>query len=102
MSPKNRNFLIAGLTIVIIIGILSPYIASTNPDGLEKSQKQLNPNFKESIYYHAPFSGYSISLLGDNPLAGVIALLLGILIVLGLVYVVTLIIKRRRPSESSE
>ena len=37
MNPKNKNLLIGGLIIALIIGVLSPFIASTNPDGLEAS-----------------------------------------------------------------
>jgi cobalt/nickel transport protein len=102
MTPQNKNLLIAGVVIALIIGIMSPYIASTNPDGLEKSQQQINPNFKEPGYYKAPFSDYTVSELGNNPFAGIVALIIGILVVLILVYLVAWIIKRRNLRETSK
>ena len=101
MSPKNRNLLIGGLFIVLLLGVLSPFIASTNPDGLESSVEHLNPNaLQNQGYWHAPFENYKIPFLGNSPLAGVIALIVGILIALGLAYFLTGILKRRGNTEN--
>ncbi len=35
MSPKNKKFLLGGITIALIIAILAPFLASSNPDGLD-------------------------------------------------------------------
>jgi cobalt/nickel transport protein len=97
MSPKEKNLLIGGLIIALIIGVLSPFIASTNPDGLDKSAEHLNQSVIDNPpgYWHAPFDGYMVSQLGDGPLAGIAALCIGVLISLGFVYVVVEILKRR-------
>ncbi len=80
MNTQTRNILVAGLAVAIIIGILSPFIASTNPDGLDKSAEKLNPGVLTNPgYWHAPFDNYVVSQLGDGPLAGIAALLIGVL-----------------------
>ena len=97
MSPKNKKLLIGGIAIAVIIGILSPFIASTNPDGLEKSAEHLNQSVVNNPpgYWHAPFDGYIVSQLGDGPLAGIAALLIGVFISLGFVGAITLLLRRR-------
>ena len=96
MTSKNKSLLIGGLIIALIIGVLSPFIASTNPDGLDASAEHLNPSIMDNPgYWHAPFNDYIIHQLGDGPLAGIAALILGVLIALGFVYIVTEILKRR-------
>jgi len=87
--------------IAVILGVLSPFIASTNPDGLDASAEHLNPGVLVNPgYWHAPFNDYLVHQLGDGPLAGIAALVIGVLIALGFVYMVTEIIKRRTNSEN--
>ena len=101
MNPKNRNLLIGGIIVALILGVLSPFIASTNPDGLESSAEHLNPNaMQDPGYWHAPFENYKVPFLGNGPFAGVVALIIGILIALGLAYILTRILKRRGNSEN--
>ena len=103
MTPKNRNLLIGGLIIALIIGVLSPFIASTNPDGLDASAEHLNPGIMVNPgYWHAPFDDYQVPQLGDGPLAGIAALLIGVFIALGLVGVITLVIRRRDNTDNTE
>lgn len=97
MNKQTRNLIIAGLAVAIIIGVLSPFIASTNPDGLDKSAEILNQNVMVNPgYWHAPFDQYMVSQLGDGPLAGIAALLIGVFITIGLAFGVTAILRRRR------
>ena len=101
MNRKNRNLLIGGVIVALILGVLSPFIASTNPDGLESSAEHLNPNAMQNPgYWHAPFENYKIPFLGNGPLAGIVALIIGILIALGLEYILTEILKRRGNTEN--
>jgi cobalt/nickel transport protein len=98
MRPKDRNLVIIAVIICLGIAVLAPFIASNNPDGLEKSAQQISPT-KESGAYKAPFADYSIPLLGNGQYSGIAAMLIGILIVLGLGYLGALILKRRKPPE---
>ncbi len=100
MTPKEKNLLIGGLIIALIIGVLSPFIASTNPDGLDASAEHLNPAaLNNPGYWHAPFDEYLVPALGDGPLAGIAALIIGVFISLGFVGVVMLLLRRRNKSE---
>lgn len=97
MSPKDKKFVMAGLAICIIIAVLAPFIASSNPDGLEKTAEDISTT-QESNSYNAPMSDYTIPLLGeDNPYGGVIALIIGILITLAIAYVAAVLLRRRKP-----
>lgn len=88
-SRKNRNIIIAGLAIVLIMGLISPFISSSNPDGLEKSLEQLNPNITEQ----------NILGLGYSPFGELLTIVLGILVTLGIAYIIIRLIKRRSPPE---
>ena len=96
MNTTERNLLIGGLIIALIIGVLSPFIASTQPDGLEASANHLNPSaLINPGYWHAPFDNYQVHQLGDGYLSGIVALVIGVFIALGFVYVVVEILKRK-------
>ena len=102
-SPtRNRNIIIAGLIIVVLVGVLSPFVASSNPDGLQKSIEQLNSNVQEHNYYAPPLADYNIPGFDNNPLGGVLALLLGISVTAVIAYIIARILKRRNPPEASE
>ncbi|MGB7969867.1 MAG: PDGLE domain-containing protein [Methanobacterium sp.] len=101
MNTTERNLLIGGLIIALIIGVLSPFIASTQPDGLTASAMHLNPNVLVNPgYWHAPFDNYEIKQLGGGYLSGIVALVIGVFIALGFVYVVTEILKRRNKTDN--
>ena len=101
MSPKDRNLIVGGVIICIIIAFLAPFIASSNPDGLEKSAEGLAPNMDTQPVFQSPLSNYSIPFLGeDNPYGGIIALVIGILITLFIAYIAAWIIKRQKMQKS--
>ncbi|MGF7117312.1 PDGLE domain-containing protein [Methanobacterium oryzae] len=87
MNSKNRKFLMGGLAIALIIAILAPFLASSNPDGLESTAESVMDNPETEAVYESPLPDYTLPFLGeDNPLGGVIALILGTLLVLGIAY----------------
>ena len=101
MSPKDRNFIIGGVIICLIMACLAPFIASSNPDGLEKSAQSLAPNTNTQPVFHSPFSNYNLPFLGeDNPFGGIIALVIGILITLFIAYIAAWVIKRQKMQKS--
>ena len=88
---SNNNILIAGAVIAIIIAILAPFFASSNPDGLDKnlielvglgSEEQAEEIIGERvpIEYEAPMADYSIEGMGK--LGEVGAIVIGTLLVL--------------------
>ena len=102
MNSKDKKLILAGLAICIIVAVLAPFIASSNPDGLEKTAEDISTT-QESNSYNAPMSDYMIPILGkDNPYGGVLALVIGILITLAIAYVAAILLRRRNPSDPLE
>lgn len=100
MSPKDKKLIMISVVVCLVIAILSPFIASSNPDGLEKTSEQVGGS--ESGIYEAPFPDYTVTALGDGPFSGIIALALGVFIALILGYIAAMIIRRRNPPETSK
>ncbi len=81
MNTQNRNFLIGGIAVAIIISILAPFLASGNPDGLESTLESLGVAETEAVF-ESPLPDYAIPGMEDNPLGGVVVLIVGTLLVL--------------------
>jgi len=99
---KNRNIIVVGLIIVLAIGISTPFIASSNPDGLQKSIEQVNSSVQEQNYYSPPLNDYTIPGFGDNPIGGILAILLGISVVSVIAYIIARVLKKKNPPEVSK
>ncbi|MGZ7043620.1 MAG: PDGLE domain-containing protein [Methanobacterium sp.] len=103
MSPKDRNLVIAGVIICVLIAVLAPFIASTNPDGLEKSAQSLSSNPEPEPAFQSPLADYTLPILGeDNPYGGIISLVIGVFVTLLVAYMVALVLKRRKAAKSSK
>ncbi len=100
MKAQDRNLVIAVVILCLIIGALAPFIASPNPDGLEKSAEQLMGNPETEPVMESPFPDYTIESLGK--FGEVIAMAVGILITLIAAYIIALLIRRRNPPKVSE
>jgi cobalt/nickel transport protein len=101
----NKTFIIAGIVVALLIGIVAVFMASADPDGLESTalvvqgQKELtggtpeNAEIQEDLNgkfsYTSPMPDYA---LGEEmgPLGGLIAIIVGtilaFLVVLGIAY----------------
>jgi cobalt/nickel transport protein len=95
MNTQNRNLVLGGLAIAILIAILAPFLASSNPDGLESTAESLEVPESEAAL-ESPLPDYAIPGMEDNPWGGVVALILGtILVVLVMLGLAKLISKRK-------
>jgi len=103
----NKTFIIVGIVVALLIGVVAVFMASGDPDGLESTalvvqgHKELtgptpeNAEIKEDLTgkfsYSAPMPDYA---LGEEmgPLGGIIAIVVGtilaFLVVLGLAYAI--------------
>lgn len=101
----NKTFIIGGIIVALLIGVLAVFLASADPDGLESTalvvqgQKSLtgdtppdaeiNEDLNGKFSYESPMPDYS---LGESmgSLGGLIAIVVGtilaFLVVLGLIY----------------
>jgi len=80
MSPKDKSFVIGGLIVAIIIAILAPFLASSFPDGLESAAEKLASNPEPEPLFESPLPDYTVPALGESPLGGVVAIVLGTLV----------------------
>jgi cobalt/nickel transport protein len=99
MNKKDKTFVIGAIAVCLLLAVLSPFIASSNPDGLEKSAQNVGVPEAESTI-NSPFQDYTIGGLGK--IGGIVALIIGIIITLGIAWLVAILIKRRKPPELSE
>ncbi|MGC9517533.1 MAG: PDGLE domain-containing protein [Methanomicrobiales archaeon] len=81
MNTKNRNLVIGGLVIALIIAVLAPFLASSSPDGLESTAESLGvPETEPAL--ESPLPDYTLPGMEDNPWGGVLALIIGTIVVL--------------------
>lgn len=93
MEQKNLYLIVVALIICVIIGCLSPFIASGNPDGLEKSAEDVNVGETEAVL-ESPFPDYTYESLGT---AGeIMVLILGVIITLLIGYGAGELLKKRK------
>ena len=98
LSKKDGYLIIVAVIICIIISCLSPFIASGNPDGLEKSAEDAGLAEDYGVdglneIYSSPFPDYTFEPLGSLGEIGV--LILGAVICLGGGFIVGKIIEKR-------
>jgi cobalt/nickel transport protein len=96
METRTKQFVIIGIAIAIIIAIAAPFLASSNPDGLESTaEKILNPGVSDEAVMESPMPDYVIPPLGEDPISGSLAIVIGVLIVFALAYFIGIGLKRK-------
>lgn len=113
----NKTFIIAGIVIAILIGVVAVFFASGDPDGLESTaliiqgQKSLtgdtppdaeiHEDTTGKFAYSAPMPDYS---LGERlgPLGGIIAIVAGTLLAFGIVLGISKLLVARKKARQSE
>ncbi|MHB8164976.1 MAG: PDGLE domain-containing protein [Methanoregula sp.] len=113
----NKTFLIAGIIVAILIGVVAVFMASGDPDGLESTalmvqgQKTLtgdtpaNAEIHEDatgkFSYESPMPDYS---LGEKfgPLGGIIAIVVGTLLAFGIVIGISKLLAARKESQQPD
>jgi cobalt/nickel transport protein len=100
MKPKDRNLIIVGVILCLAIAVISPFIASSDPDGLEKSADQVMPNPETESVIQSPMPDYTIEPLGKY--GEIVALTIGILLTLGIAYVIAILLRKKNPPETSQ
>lgn len=98
MSTKDKYFVIGGLIVCLVIAFMSPFIASSDPDGLEKSAENMNVGESEPAI-QSPFPDYTIE--GLDKIGEIAALAIGIIVTLIIAYLVALLLRRRNPPETA-
>ena len=99
MDKKDTYLIVVAVVICIIISCLSPYIASGDPDGLEKSAEDsgLPEDFSiEDIggIPDAMFPDYAFADDPDNQVLQIVALVLGVIVTLAVALGVAYVVKK--------
>lgn len=95
MKDKDKKLLVGGIVIALIICILAPFLASSNPDGLESTAEKLMPNPETEPALESSLPDYTIPALGeDNPWGGVLSLIIGTLLVILLAFGIASMFKK--------
>ena len=97
---RNMALIAVAVIICVVICVLSPYIASGDPDGLEKSAEDsgLAEDFSvEEIngIPDAPLPDYAFASNPDSQPLQIVALIIGVIITLALGYGVAYVLKSR-------
>ena len=100
MDKKDMTLIGIAVLICVVICVLSPYIASGDPDGLEKSAEDagLDENFTVEEVNGVPEAAlpdYAFANDPENQALQVVALMIGVLVTLVVGYVVAEVVKRR-------
>ena len=100
MEKKDMTLIGVALLICVIICVLSPYIASGDPDGLEKSAEDsgLAEDFSIEEINGIPdaiFPDYAFANDPDNQVLQIVALVIGAIVTLALGYAVAEVVRSR-------
>ncbi|MBR2665563.1 MAG: PDGLE domain-containing protein [Methanobrevibacter sp.] len=100
MEKKDMALIGAAILICVIICVLSPYIASGDPDGLEKSAEDsgLAEDFAIEEIKGIPdaiFPDYAFADNPDNQVLQIVALVIGTIVTLVLGYAVAEVVRSR-------
>ena len=100
MDKKDTYLIVVAVVICIIISCLSPYIASGDPDGLEKSAEDSGVPEDFSIEEingipEAIFPDYAFANDPDNQVLQIVTLVIGAIVTLALGYVVAEVVRSR-------
>ena len=100
MEKKDITLIAVAVIICVVICVLSPYIASGDPDGLEKSAEDsgLVEDFAIEEINGIPdaiFPDYAFADNPDNQGLQIVALIIGVIITLILGYAVAEVVRNR-------
>ena len=100
MDKKDTYLIVVAIVICIIICCLSPYIASGDPDGLEKSAEDsgLAEDFAVEEINGIPdaiFPDYAFANDPDNQVLQIVALIIGAIVTFVLGYAVAEVVRSR-------
>ena len=100
MDKKDKTLIAVAVVICIVICVLSPFLASGDPDGLEKSAEDSGLAEEFSVEEikgipEAAFPDYAFADNPDNQGLQIVALVIGVIITLVVGFGVAYVVKSR-------
>jgi len=100
MEKRDKYLIVIAVVICVVICVLSPYIASGDPDGLEKSAEDsgLAEDFAVEEINGIPdamFPDYAFASSPDNQVLQIVALVIGVILTLFIGFGVAYVVKSR-------
>jgi cobalt/nickel transport system permease protein/cobalt/nickel transport protein len=96
-DARTRTFVVIGLAVALLVAGVGSRYASSSPDGLESTAaaQGFGHTARDSAAADSPLADYAVSGVDDGRLAGGLAGVIGVLLVLGLAGGLTLVVRRR-------
>jgi cobalt/nickel transport protein len=97
-KKKNTTFVIVALFVCLIIAFFVSPFASSSPDGLEKAAERLGflGLGEVTVWAHSLMPDYSVPVLGEGAISGMVAGVVGTLILFGLGWGVGAVLKKKK------
>lgn len=92
----GRRWWVAGIALATLVVVIAAFLASSDPDGLERVATDNGFIGQATNFVSGLFSGYAIPGIDDPRLSTILSGLLGVAIVLGVMYVLGRLLARRR------
>jgi cobalt/nickel transport protein len=93
---KQQKQLLTGLAIALAIAIAAPFIASTNPDGLDSTAGKVGAEEKAYSAFPSPMADYLVPILGEGEISSSIALAFGVILIAVLSYGFAFILNKKK------
>ena len=92
----GRWWWVAGIAIAAVVVIVLAPLASPDPDGLNRVAADLGFIDRAANFFSGLFSGYAIPGVADPGMSRILSGLLGIVVVIGIVFLLGRLLARRR------
>ncbi len=92
----GRRWWVAGVALASLVVVAAAFLASSDPDGLERVATDNGFIEQATNFFSGLFSGYAIPGIDDPRLSTILSGLLGVAIVLGAVFLLGRVLARRR------
>ena len=94
---ENKTIYIGIFAITILVCILSPFLASGDPDGLEATAEHINASALDAKQVISPvMPDYTLEGMEDNPLVGVLCLIVGAVLTVAISYGVFKVVSKSK------
>ena len=101
MNTRVKRIVFVGLALCLAFGVVAPFVASSNPDGLDNTAQDLlgedGLSAQEQSYHEgAPFPDYAVPPMGDGASSSALALVVGVLAMFIVAWAVVALVVRGR------